>query len=89
MKIAVARETRPGEARVAMVPDLVDKLTRLGWSVAVETGAGELSQYFDDEYLAAGAEVTEDPYADAGLVDPVNPPDRSVVRRVPEGTATM
>ncbi len=89
MKIAVARETRPGEARVAMVPELVDKLTRLGWTVAVETGAGERSQYSDDDYLAAGAEVSEDPYADAVLVVSVNPLDRSAVRRLPEGTATM
>ena len=89
MKIAVARETRPGEARVAMVPELVEKLTRLGYAVAVETGAGELSQYSDDDYLQAGAEVDPDPYADAALVVSVNPLDRSLVRRLPEGTATM
>ena len=41
MKIAVARETRDGESRVAMVPELVGKLTELGYDVAVEPGAGQ------------------------------------------------
>ena len=89
MKIAVAKETRPGEARVALVPELVEKLTRLGWTVAVESGAGELSQYSDEEYAEAGAEVSADPYTDAVLVVSVNPLDRSVVRSLSQGTATM
>ena len=41
MRIAVARETREGETRVALVPELVGKLTSLGYAVAVETGAGD------------------------------------------------
>ncbi len=72
-----------------MVPELVEKLTRLGYAVAVESGAGELSQYSDEDYLAAGAEVGGDPFADAVLVVSVNPLDRSLVRSLPEGTATM
>jgi NAD(P) transhydrogenase subunit alpha len=40
VKIAVAREARDGESRVAMVPELVGKLTGLGYAVAVEPGAG-------------------------------------------------
>ncbi|MDQ3423564.1 MAG: NAD(P)(+) transhydrogenase (Re/Si-specific) subunit alpha, partial [Actinomycetota bacterium] len=40
MKIAVVRETRPGEHRVALVPDLVGKLTGLGYEVLVESDAG-------------------------------------------------
>ena len=52
VKIAVARETREGEARVAMVPELVGKLTALGWEVAVEPGAGLHSLIPDEEYAA-------------------------------------
>jgi NAD(P) transhydrogenase subunit alpha len=89
VKIAVARETRPGEARVAMVPELVEKLTRLGYVVAVESGAGDLANYSDEEYAEAGAEVTDDPWPGAALVVSVNPLDRSLVRHLPEGTATM
>jgi NAD(P) transhydrogenase subunit alpha len=40
VKIAVAKETREGETRVAMVPELVGKLLALGYEVAVEPGAG-------------------------------------------------
>ena len=42
VRIAVARETREGETRVALVPELVGKLTGLGYEVAVEPGAGLL-----------------------------------------------
>ena len=41
MKVAIVKETREAEARVAMVPELVGKLTALGYDVAVEPGAGE------------------------------------------------
>ncbi|MFC6343387.1 NAD(P)(+) transhydrogenase (Re/Si-specific) subunit alpha, partial [Nocardioides hankookensis] len=55
MKIAVARETRAGEMRVAMVPELVAKLTGLGYEVAVEPGAGRHALIADEEYAEAGA----------------------------------
>ena len=48
MKIAVAAETRDGEARVALVPELVGKLTALGYDVAVEPGAGKHALLSDD-----------------------------------------
>ena len=60
VKIAVARETRDGEARVAMVPELVGKLTGLGYEVVVEPGAGEHALIADEEYEAAGAVVDDD-----------------------------
>jgi H+-translocating NAD(P) transhydrogenase subunit alpha len=89
VRIAVARETREGETRVALVPELVGKLTALGYTVAVEAGAGEGSLHADEEYLEAGAEVVEEPWRDAVLVVSVNPLDSPVVRRLPEGTATV
>jgi H+-translocating NAD(P) transhydrogenase subunit alpha len=89
VRIAVARETREGETRVALVPELVGKLTALGYTVAVEAGAGEGSLHADEEYLEAGAEVVEEPWRDAVLVVSVNPLDPPVVRRLPEGTATV
>ena len=55
MKIAVAKETREGEARVAMVPELVGKLTGLGYDVAVEPDAGRHALIADEEYAEAGA----------------------------------
>ena len=55
--IGVPKETAPGEKRVATVPDVVEKLVKLGFSVAVESGAGDAANFADDTYRAAGAEV--------------------------------
>ena len=85
MKIAVAKETRVGEARVAIVPELVGKLTALGWTVAIEPGAGAQSLYSDDEYVAAGAEVSPDAFVGADLIVSVNPLDAAAVRQLPSG----
>lgn len=89
MKIAVAKETRVGEARVAMVPELVGKLTAQGWTVAVEPDAGASSLYTDEDYLAAGAEVSPEALAGADLIVSVNPLDAAVVRRLPPGVSTL
>ena len=89
MRIAVARETRAGETRVALVPELVGKLTALGYEVAVEPEAGAGALHPDEEYLAAGAVVVEEPWDGAAVVVSVNPLDPSVLRRLPAGAATV
>jgi H+-translocating NAD(P) transhydrogenase subunit alpha len=85
----VARETREGEARVALVPELVGRLTGLGYVVAVEPGAGRGALHADEDYVEAGAEVVEEPWAGADLVVSVNPLDPAVIRRLPAGTSTV
>ncbi|HEX8401551.1 MAG TPA: NAD(P) transhydrogenase subunit alpha [Allosphingosinicella sp.] len=57
MKIAVLKETAPGERRVAATPETVKKFTGLGASMAVEAGAGEAASIADADYAAAGAAV--------------------------------
>ena len=57
MKLAVPKECRPGERRVAVTPENVAKLVKLGFSVAVEHDAGAAASFGDDDYVAAGAEV--------------------------------
>jgi NAD(P) transhydrogenase subunit alpha len=57
MLVAVPREIRDGELRVALVPDIINKLTRLGLEVAIESGAGLGAQANDDAYQAAGAQI--------------------------------
>ena len=57
MLVAVPKEIRDGEKRVALVPDIISKLTRLGLEVVIESGAGISSQASDDAYRAAGAKV--------------------------------
>src|SRR6185436_7086759 len=58
MKIAVLKETLPGEARVALMPDSVKKLVALKASVIVEHDAGLGAARSDDDYREAGAEVS-------------------------------
>ena len=58
--IGVPKETAAGEKRVATVPEVVEKLVKLGFSVAVQSGAGDAANFSDDSYRAAGAEVVGD-----------------------------
>ena len=77
MRIAVPRETAPGERRVALVPESCTKLAQAGYEVAVEAGAGEAAGYADSAYGEAGAAVVADVaalLASADLVLKVNAP---------------
>jgi len=56
-RIGVPREVFPGEKRVATVPEAVEKLIKLGFSVAIESGAGDAANFSDEVYRSAGAEV--------------------------------
>jgi NAD(P) transhydrogenase subunit alpha len=64
MKIGVARETTPGERRVAIVPETAGKLAAAGFEVVVEAGAGAAASFPDDGYAAAGAAVGDPWQAD-------------------------
>jgi NAD(P) transhydrogenase subunit alpha len=57
MRVGVARETAPGERRVALVPEAVTKLVAAGFEVVVEPGAGEAASFLDDAYREAGASL--------------------------------
>ncbi|TXT23389.1 MAG: NAD(P) transhydrogenase subunit alpha [Gallionellaceae bacterium] len=59
LMIGIPRETAAGEKRVATVPEAVEKLIKLGFRVAVESGAGDAANCSDDTYRAAGAEIIE------------------------------
>jgi H+-translocating NAD(P) transhydrogenase subunit alpha len=89
VRIAVAKEVREGESRVAIVPELVGKLTALGYEVAVEPGAGVEALASDEDYVRAGAVVTHEALDGADLVVSVQPLDPLVIRRLPAGTATL
>ncbi len=71
--VAIPKETRPGERRVALTPDLVSKLTALGVDVTLETDAGLGANALDDDYRQAGAKVvTGDVLSDADVILTVN-----------------
>jgi len=84
MRVAIPAETGQGERRVAMVPQLVPRLTGAGLEVVVESGAGRSAFASDDAYRAAGATVVEsDVVTDADVVLAVGPlePDRARTMR--------
>ncbi len=89
MRLAVVRETRPGETRVALVPELVGKLTGLGFEVGVEPGAGEQAGFADEEYVEAGATLVDDPLPGADVVVAVNALDPARVGALREGATTV
>jgi len=77
MKLAVPKECRPGERRVAVTPENVAKLVKLGFSVAVEHDAGAGASFGDDDYAAAGAEIitgTREIWQAGEIVLKVQPP---------------
>ncbi len=77
MKIAVPKERRPGERRVAVSPDVVGKLKDLGFAVVVEKGAGAGASFADAAYRDAGATIAKDEQAalkGADIVLKVQPP---------------
>ena len=57
MKVAVVKESGPGERRVALVPETVPRLVQAGLEVLVERGAGDGAWFPDDNYTAAGATI--------------------------------
>ena len=57
MKIAVIKETRQFEERVSCTPEIVKKFINLGFKVSVQSDAGMLSSYFDNDYKNSGAEI--------------------------------
>jgi proton-translocating NAD(P)+ transhydrogenase subunit alpha len=84
MKIAVPKEIAAGERRVALVPDVVRKLTGNGHEVVVQAGAGQAAMIPDALYEEAGAKIAADPAAawDADVVVKVAPPEDDEIHRL-------
>ncbi len=90
--IGVPREIYPGEKRVATVPDVVEKLIKLGFSVAVETGAGDAANFDDDSYRAVGAQIVDSAaalWAGSDLVFKVRAPGTEEVALMRTGTTLV
>jgi NAD(P) transhydrogenase subunit alpha len=69
MKVAVVKESFPGERRVAIVPNMVPLLTKADWQVLLETGAGDAAGLTDDLYEAKGAQIVPDRATTIGQAD--------------------
>jgi len=90
--IGVPRETAPGERRVATVPEVVEKLAKLGFRIAVQSGAGDAANFADDTYRAAGAEIipeAEQLWVTADIVFKVRPPSLDEVVMLTEGATVV
>ncbi|MEL7451575.1 MAG: Re/Si-specific NAD(P)(+) transhydrogenase subunit alpha [Pseudomonadota bacterium] len=79
MQIGVPKEVHANEKRVATTPDVITQLKKLGFEIAVESGAGESAKFSDDAYRAAGATVIEDTrelWSSSDIVMKVRAPER-------------
>jgi NAD(P) transhydrogenase subunit alpha len=91
MKVAVLKETAPGERRVALVPEMVGRLKGAGLDVLVESGAGEAAWFGDAAYAEAGATIVTRPelVAAADIILTVTRPDDALLGALRPGQAVI
>jgi NAD(P) transhydrogenase subunit alpha len=89
MILGVPKETLLGEQRVALVPDLVPKLTGAGLEVLVQTGAGEAAGYLDESFREKGARVEAEVLGSADILLKVQPPSPAEVGQMKEGATLV
>ena len=90
--IAVTRERRAGETRVAAVPETVKKLIASGFSLVIEAGAGTAASYPDADYQAAGATIAttaKDALAKADILFKVRSPEAEEIAAIKPGTLVV
>ncbi len=88
LMIGVPKESFAGEKRVATVPDVVEKLIKLGFNVSVESNAGSLANFDDASYKAAGATIVENAaalWAGADMIFKVRAPSADEIALMREG----
>jgi len=90
MRVAVAKEIRAGEKRVALVPDIISKLTKAGLDVVIESNAGLASEYSDQQFNDAGAQVKSgDVLVNADVVLSVQPLTPAQIKTLKKGCITI
>ena len=90
MRIAVPKEIKSGEKRVALVPDIISKLTKAGLEVVIESGAGVNAQAADQDFKAAGADVKSgDVLTGADVVLSVQPLTPAQMKSLKKGAITI
>ena len=89
MIIGVPKESAPGERRVALVPELVSKLTGAGAEVHVQAGAGSEAGFRDQEYEQRGARLMKSVFAEADVVLKVRAPVAHEIAQVKQGSVLI
>ena len=86
MIVSVPKEITPGERRVALVPELVSKLTAAGLEVHVQFGAGLEAGFRDKDYEEKGARLASDAFAEADVLLKVRPPTADEIAKLREAS---
>src|ERR1700735_862339 len=91
MKVAVVKETTPGERRVALVPEAVTKLRAAGLEILIESGAGDGAWFADDAFTEAGASVLsrDEVLAAADAIVMIGRPDEQTISRLRPGQVVL
>ena len=92
MIIAVPKETKSFENRVALTPDITKQLIKAGMTIRIESGAGERASFSNQNYMDAGAEIITNPkdlYANADVILKVNAPSVSEAEMLKEGSVLI
>jgi H+-translocating NAD(P) transhydrogenase subunit alpha len=90
MRVAVPKEIKDGEKRVALVPDIISKLSKAGLEVVIESGAGLTAQASDKDFEAAGAVIKSgDVLKDADVVLSVQPLTPAQMSSLKKGAITI
>ena len=85
MRIGVPRESKPGETRVAATPKTVEQIRKLGYDVAIESGAGLSASFTDAAFSAAGADIVGAEVWDADVIMKINAPNDEEIARLGPG----
>jgi H+-translocating NAD(P) transhydrogenase subunit alpha len=90
MRVAVPKEIKDGEKRVALVPDIISKLSKAGLEVVIESGAGLTAQASDKDFEASGAVIKSgDVLKDADVVLSVQPLTPAQMSSLKKGAITI
>jgi NAD(P) transhydrogenase subunit alpha len=89
MIVGVPKETIPGERRVALVPELVPKLTKAGLEVVVESGAGAEAGFLDESYTEKGARLKPDVFHGSDILLKVQPPTAEEIGKIHAGATLI
>ena len=92
MKIAIPKETKQLERRVALTPDVIKSLIKAGFSCSIEAGVGEQSNFLDNVYKEVGAEVVSDKkklFSDADVILRVNAPEVEEIKLYKKGAVLI
>ncbi len=89
MIVSVPKESAPGERRVALVPELVPKLTKAGLEIVVQSGAGAAAGFLDPSYIGVGARIEPEVFNKADVLLKVQPPTAVEIEQMKAGATLI